>query len=191
MANLGIYKCSCDYIYSIGNCGYAMVTIPCPKCGLPIGGENHTSVSRKGHEHVKSFDDFGVLIKGFYTKGASTYNPHTVINSSSLELTPLKLSELGLKEVIEGTRKKSCKYILDNFYGSVTIRHMFDHMLIISLPEILDEGTSKDFINSLKKLLPYETPSFKELFGRMSGRSITNHSEYFLAHVKNDLEQLS
>ena len=36
VANLGIYKCSCDYVYSIGNCGYAMVTRPCPKCGKQI-----------------------------------------------------------------------------------------------------------------------------------------------------------
>ena len=139
MANLGIYKCSCEYIYSIGNCGYAMVTIPCPKCGMPIGGENHISVSRKGHEHVKTFNEFTDLIQSFYNKGTGLYNPHTVINSSSLELTPLKLAELGFKEVIESTRRKSCKYILDNFYGSFTLRHMFDHMLIISLPDILDE----------------------------------------------------
>lgn len=50
--NLGVYQCSCKLIYSIGNCGYAMVKTQCPRCGKDIGGSNHQSVQREGHKHI-------------------------------------------------------------------------------------------------------------------------------------------
>ena len=191
VANLGIYKCSCDYVYSIGNCGYAMVTRPCPKCNQPIGGENHHSVQRKGHDHLKSLEEFNSLIQKAYKKKDSTYNPHIVVNKSSLEITPIKLNEIGVKSVVQSLKQKGSESILSNFFISLMIRHLFDHLLIISLPEILKPEESNKFIESLKKLLPYNDKNFKEIFGKMSGRKIENHYEYFIAHVKNDIEVLS
>ncbi|XP_041378518.1 NFX1-type zinc finger-containing protein 1-like [Gigantopelta aegis] len=35
------YKCKNGHIYTIGNCGGAMVTSSCPECGEVIGGQNH------------------------------------------------------------------------------------------------------------------------------------------------------
>ena len=191
VANLGIYKCSCNYVYSIGNCGYAMITRPCPKCGLPIGGENHASVQRKGHDHLKSLEEFHLLIQKAYKDKVTIYNPHIVVNKTSLEITPIKLNEVGIKAVVQALKNKGSEHILTTFYVNLIIRHLFDHMLIISLPEILEEQDSKAFVGSLKGLLPYEKKEFSEIFGRMSGRKITNHSEYFLAHVKNDIDMLS
>ena len=191
VANLGIYKCSCDYVYSIGNCGYAMVTRPCPKCGKEIGGSNHTFVQRKGHDHVKSLEDFSSLIEKVYSERAGKYNSHTVINKSSLEMTPIKLRELGVKGLVDALKNRGTGDVLSNFMSNLTIRHMFDHMLIISLPEILDQSDASKFSDSLKYLLPYDKKDFKEIMGRMAGRIIENHTEYFLAHVKNDIESLS
>jgi hypothetical protein len=190
LANLGIYKCSCDYVYSIGNCGYAMVSRPCPKCKKEIGGGNHQMVQRKGHEHIKSLEEFSSLILKMYEKGAGTYSPHTVVNKSCLETTPLKLKELGVKNIVDSLKNRG-QASMENFLAKLIIRHMFDHMLVISLPEILDTGDADKFIGSLKNLLPYDRADFREILGRMAGKTITNHNEYFLAHVKNDLETLS
>jgi hypothetical protein len=190
LANLGIYKCSCDYVYSIGNCGYAMVTRPCPVCKNTIGGENHNMVQRKGHEHIKSLEEFSQLILKMYEKGNGKYCPHTVVNKSCLETTPLKLKELGVKSIVDDLKNRS-KNIMEIYMSKLVMRHMFDHMLVISLPEILEPSDAQEFIGSLKNLLPYEKPEFKEIFGRMAGRTIKNYNEYFLAHVKSDLETLS
>jgi hypothetical protein len=190
LANLGIYKCSCDYVYSIGNCGYAMVSRPCPKCGKEIGGGNHQMVSRKGHEHIKSLEEFSTLILKMYEKGAGRYCPHTVVNKSCLETTPLKLKELGVKSIVDALKQRG-QGAMDNFLAKLLFRHMFDHMLVISLPEILEPQDAEKFIGSLKNLLPYEKPQFREIMGRMAGKTIKNHNEYFLAHVKNDLETIS
>jgi hypothetical protein len=191
VANLGIYKCSCDYVYSIGNCGYAMVTRPCPVCGKEIGGSNHHFVQRKGHEHIQTLEAFSALITGQYDKGAGKYHPHTVVNKSCLETTPLKLRELGIPKIVDALKNRKGGNAMEIFQANLSLRHMFDHMLIISLPEILDSSDASKFTESLKELLPYHVKKFSEIMGRMAGRQIKNHNEYFLAHVKNDIETLS
>jgi hypothetical protein len=191
VANLGIYKCSCDYVYSIGNCGYAMVTRPCPKCGKQIGGANHHFVQRAGHVHVQSLEAFNDLIQDKYKQGLGKYSPHTVMNKSSLEATPIKLKELGVKGLVQALKDKNKNYIMKVFQNKLTLAHLFDHLLVISLPEILPTAESGKFISSLRKLLPYEDKEFKAIYGKMSGRAIENHTQYFLAHVKNDIDTLS
>lgn len=131
------------------------------------------------------------MIEQAYEKGSGKYNPHTVVNKSSLETTPLKLKELGIKKIVDGMKNRGSVDVMGVFQANMSIRHMFDHMLIISLPEILEPSEAALFTDSLKYLLPYEKRDFKEIMGRMAGRTIQNHTEYFLAHVKNDLENLS
>eukprot|EP00833_Pecoramyces_ruminatium_P002451 jgi/Orpsp1_1/1176483/evm.model.c7180000057803.1 len=50
--NDGIYKCSCNYWYFIGNCGYPMMIFKCKECGQLIGGINHKLVDRPGHVRI-------------------------------------------------------------------------------------------------------------------------------------------
>lgn len=191
VANLGIYKCSCNYVYSIGNCGYAMVTRPCPVCQKEIGGTNHQFVQRKGHEHIKNLEEFNTMIQDAYKAGLGKYSPHTVVNKSALETTPIKIKEFGIKGIVDAMKNRGKTDEMANFQSNLSIRHMFDHMLIISLPELLEPSDATLFTESLKYLLPYEIKSFNEIMGRMAGRKISNHSEYFLAHIKNDIETLS
>jgi hypothetical protein len=190
-ANLGIYKCSCDFVYSIGNCGYAMAKSKCPRCGKEIGGGDHAHLKREGHDHIQTLEEFNKLIQKQYKKKAGNYCPHPVINNTSLELVPVRLAEMGLNQVVGCIKKKTGNDELGNYNLKFYMRHLFDHMLIISLPEVLDEAGNVEFDKKIKMLINYSNPAFKELLGRMAGRTITNPKEYFLAHIKNDLERLS
>lgn len=37
----GYYRCTCGYIYAVGECGGPMQRTPCPSCGNNIGGAGH------------------------------------------------------------------------------------------------------------------------------------------------------
>ena len=47
-----VYMCSCNYFYTIGNCGKPMETFKCKVCGQQIGGNNHIMVKRPGHVRI-------------------------------------------------------------------------------------------------------------------------------------------
>ena len=96
--NLGLYRCSCGYFYSIGNCGYAMEKKLCPKCGLEIGGGNHAILNRDGHLHIKTLPEmFGIIMEMYYA-ACGKYNMHTVVNHTPLEFFPFKINEVGKEQ---------------------------------------------------------------------------------------------
>lgn len=49
----GYYRCTCGYIYTVGECGGPMERAACPRCGHAIGGQQHRLEG--GNEHV-AFD---------------------------------------------------------------------------------------------------------------------------------------
>ena len=188
--NLGIYRCSCGHIYSIGNCGYAMMKSKCPKCGLDIGGEGHNLLQREGHIHIKSLPELFGMIKEEYYKACGFYNMHTVVNHTSLEFFPLKIIEIGPEKFLEKRKMKANTPFWQVFFCNLFIRHLFDHMFLTILPETLT--TTKEAFNAkVKQIINYDQPLIKELYGKMSGKEIHNHMEYFLAHVKNDIDVLA
>jgi len=46
----GNYRCTCGYIYAVGECGGPMQRAPCPMCGNNIGGQQHRLEA--GNQHV-------------------------------------------------------------------------------------------------------------------------------------------
>ena len=52
----GYYRCSCGYIYAVGECGGPMQQAACPRCGNTIGGLQHRLAT--GNEHA-GFDGAG------------------------------------------------------------------------------------------------------------------------------------
>jgi hypothetical protein len=48
-----LYKCSCGYLYWIGDCGRAWVRGTCPSCKKVIGGESHNLASADNKEITK------------------------------------------------------------------------------------------------------------------------------------------
>lgn len=203
--NLGVYRCSCLYMYSIGNCGYAVEDRPCPVCKKLIGGRSHSLLQREGHIHLKTLESINAEIQKEYDSlnSGKVYKPHTILNKECLESLPLKLNENSMDSLIK-MMKNNAKTLsssqktnaetestMKEYEGELSLRHLFDHMLIIAIPEILPDDQSISFKESLKGLLPYQDPKFKEIFGSIAGNKINNHNEYFLAHIKNDLETLS
>jgi hypothetical protein len=49
------YTCPNGHIYTIGDCGGAMIEAKCPECGSTIGGANHRSAM--GNEAATAFLD--------------------------------------------------------------------------------------------------------------------------------------
>ena len=47
----GYYRCSCGYIYAVGECGGPMQQAACPGCGNTIGGLQHRLAA--GNEHAR------------------------------------------------------------------------------------------------------------------------------------------
>ena len=50
--NFAVYMCSCGKYYTISPCGFPMIISNCQKCGLQIGGTNHTLLRRPGHFRI-------------------------------------------------------------------------------------------------------------------------------------------
>ena len=46
----GYYRCSCGFIYAVGECGGPMQQAACPRCGSAIGGLQHRLAA--GNEHA-------------------------------------------------------------------------------------------------------------------------------------------
>ena len=47
----GYYRCSCGFIYTVGECGEPMQQANCPECGNTIGGLQHRLAA--GNEHAR------------------------------------------------------------------------------------------------------------------------------------------
>jgi nucleoside-triphosphatase THEP1 len=48
-SQLGLYECSCGYLYTIGDCTRPYYTAECPNCKNQIGGASHVLSNREGH----------------------------------------------------------------------------------------------------------------------------------------------
>jgi hypothetical protein len=188
--NLGIYRCSCGHIYSIGNCGYAVTKSNCPKCGGVIGGEGHAMLAREGHIHIKTLPEMFQIIEDEYFKNCQKYNMHTVVNHTSLEFFPFKLIEVGRETFMERRKLKGNSPFWQIFFCNLFLRHLFDHMLLTIIPETLTASNKETYDQKMKQIIDFSNPNNKELYGRMSGKEIHSYMEYFLAHVKNDIEIL-
>jgi hypothetical protein len=200
LENLGVYKCSCGFIYSIGNCGYAAVTIPCPipGCGQQIGGYDHKLIDRPDHEHIKTLDEFSKLILKTYTKKKDLYNIHFVVNNSTPELTPIKLEEL---QDVETVRNYLCQVPtelgLDRFDVRLQLRHLWDHLFIFSLPYFIDSKDGVNMNQNLNKILAEQSNNrYSEkddsifTFKRMADIDIDSFKDYLLAHMRNDFNTI-
>jgi hypothetical protein len=190
--NLGVYRCSCLFMYSIGNCGYAVMRSKCPKCGADIGGEGHQMLQRDNHYHLKTIPEIFGVIKAEYDKDNDHYNMHTVINRTSIELFPLKFIEMGTEKFMDNRKAKGNNNNLwQIFYTNLFVRHLFDHMYLTILPETLSAENKKEYQEKMNKIIDFSKGQTKELYSKMSGKTINNYIEYFLAHVKNDIDTIS
>jgi hypothetical protein len=189
--NLGIYRCECGFLYSIGQCGYAMAKSRCPRCNNEIGGENHQMIERKGHMHIKGLEELFKIITDEYYTHSHRYNMHTVINHSALEIIPLNIIKLGGKTFVEKRKAKNVNEFWRAHYVNMFLKHLYDHMYLTIIPEIQNENNKLEFKNIINKLFNFENAGIKELYGTMSSQKINNAFEYLLAHVKNDIDTIS
>jgi hypothetical protein len=186
------YKCSCGYVYGIGNCGMAWVVSQCPVCRKQIGGTGHKLIQRKGHNEISTT---------YISKGLSVHVSNLCTNyyyHGFLDLNKLKKKTFNFKYQYAG--------------DGILATHMFSHLFYLGLiysMQIYDKKMSylfKKFTypehlisdSSLKFIYP-EFTNFKK--GKMSENEkinalylLNNNSEkiirYFSLHILNDIKQL-
>ena len=64
-------------------------------------------------------------------------------------------------------------------------------MFLTILPETLSEDEQLQYKKKMSSIVNFDDKTTRDLFGTMSGKSIASFTEYFLAHVKNDIQVIS
>jgi hypothetical protein len=191
--NLGIYQCVCKYVYTIGQCGYAVSTDTCPSCGRPIGGKDH----RTNNTNIKTLQELQSLIRDEYMKVKSEYQLHTPINTSHPALALIKLLELKTQEEILSYLQQTHVHASTRYYDHLLfMRHLWDHMYLLLCPELIgSQGKGADpffaqFDQMIQKSKSKSKDNKDQLDYFFENKKIGNSKQYLMTHIKNDLNQL-
>lgn len=187
--NLGIYQCSCEFVYSIGNCGYAMEKSKCPKCGKEIGGGNHTAVQRPGHKHIQTLKELFDILAAEYNSHSVHYKVHPLVSMNSTEMLSSGLVKLGLEDYVKNRNKDDAQEIEGQQLRTV-MQHLIDHVYFYCLKFTLPQGDRSSINNKLESYLKLSDPNNSMMAGKINGHPITNSADYFANHVRNDIEQI-
>jgi len=188
--NLGIYQCSCQLIYSIGQCGYAMEKRSCPRCGLEIGGGNHQSVQRAGHKHVTTLGEFVQIITKEFDAQKKVYKAHPPFTSNSSELWLATLMDMKLVKFFEFRNKLDCDE-MKNKMNCLFVSHLLDHLYMFIFKQVLPQEQRNAFSTQLESSLKLTDQSVKDSIGRAKGREIRDADVYYANHISNDLEEIT
>jgi hypothetical protein len=181
--HLGMYRCSCGYGYGLGNCGQPQEVYNCGWCGQQIGGTGHRLVQRAGHHNIPSFATLSNYINQEYDRANTRYYGHKILESNDTLYTPLKLKEVNIMDLVNNSR--NVEYIR-TFSIRMTFRHLFDHYFFLIAPQLLNENQRPNFDRACREGIDLNLPELKV----MANRPIHSYIEYFLAHIKNDIELL-
>jgi hypothetical protein len=181
--NLGMYRCSCGHFYGLENCGYTAQIFNCPQCNLAIGGVDHQMVQRQGHIHIPGFPEISRMILDLYNGYQGNYSPHRIITGADPLLYPLKLQEHPIMDIVNNSRNDQyCK----DLGIKMIYRHLFDHFFLVTQQEILDNASRANFREAAEAVIDVTRVELQT----MANRKVENIDQYFLAHVKNDIEML-
>jgi hypothetical protein len=154
------YKCSCGYIYGIGNCGQAWVEAVCPSCKKTIGGKSHRLNARSGHEKINE-DFISNKYKEPLMKYTIKYYKHELFSEK-------KVASDSKKSLMEGFLYR--------------IMHLYTHLFYMA--SIYFCKKEKGFKRLLKKFLD------KPEKGMSTENKINKVLLGFEAHIQRDLVYL-
>ena len=154
------YKCSCGYIYGIGNCGQAWVEAVCPSCKQTIGGKSHKLTSRAGHEKINE-DFISNKYKGPLMNYTIKYYHH----------------ELFADKKVAGDEKKS---LMEGFLYRVM--HLYTHLFYMAVMYFCK--AEKGFKRVVKKFDQKKDKSLSK------EEKIVKIKESFQEHINRDLVYL-
>lgn len=187
--NLGIYQCSCDFVYSIGNCGYAMERSKCPKCGKDIGGGNHQAVSRAGHKHIQTLKELYDIIEKEYYAQDKHYKVHPPLSATSTEMFSSGLVKVGFEDYVKYRNKDDAEQIRGQQLRTV-VHHIIDHVFLYFMKELIPPSDRHSLQPRIESLLKLTDTSNAALIGKIDGAPITTVWAYCANHLRNDFEQL-
>ena len=183
--NLGVYMCPCGFMYSVMNCGYAVMDTPCPrKCGRRIGGSNHQSFDYI--KQIKTLEDIHKVVKTEYDAQMNNYSPHETSSESAMSQ---KIIDLGFQPILD-SQKANTKDVPEYFKDYVSnfyFRHLMDHIYMLGLPYILDDKQQTQFKGLMDRNLKLDSEAMWKTY--KSG-AVNSPAVYFLHHVHYDLEKI-
>jgi hypothetical protein len=181
--NLGMYRCSCGFFYGLADCGFAAVTYACPRCRQPIGGTGHRHVQREGHIHIQTFAELSAMITQIYERAPRSYNPHRIMIGSDPVLSPLKLREVPIMDLVNNSQNEVYG---KNLGIKMLYRHLFDHFFLVTMQETLSPQARINFNTAARQCINIQREDLRQ----MANRRIETLEQYFLAHIKNNIEVL-
>jgi hypothetical protein len=181
--NLGCYRCSCKYMYTVNKCGYNMTSFSCPWCKLMIGGVDHVMLDRPGFVHVKTFPEIYDMILEEYNAHVANYESHFPLNNQSDAYRSMRVLELGYNKSIENKDKNSENPLLFvNFENDLYLRHLMDHIFFVSSRNFVTSQEFQLYDSVLQEALNLKDNDFYKDF---------SPERYFMRHINNDLEKLN
>jgi hypothetical protein len=187
--NLGIYQCSCEFVYSIGNCGYAMERSKCPKCGKDIGGGNHQAVTRTGHRHIQTLKELYDIMEKEYISNDKVYKPHPPLSAFSTEMLSSGMIKIGFIDYVK-CRSSDDAQEIKSYQLRTIVHHLFDHIYLYYVRELVPSSERQSLQPRLESLLKLTDGNTAALIGKADGQPISNVWGYCANHIRNDLDQL-
>ena len=168
--DIGIYECSCGISYSLENCGMASVAGTCSKCKAPIGGTGHVHVAREGHMHYKDVESLKQRLLNLYNQQKGKYQGTRTLNFNS--------DDYKNYDYLEGQQDRVSR----------VLTHLFDHCYLLMYP--IFNYDCKDQIDAVYKNFFKNDEMMSTLLKKMNNIQIQNCTDYFLAHIMFDIEQV-
>eukprot|EP00340_Litonotus_pictus_P011848 CAMPEP_0170538902 /NCGR_PEP_ID=MMETSP0209-20121228/103595_1 /TAXON_ID=665100 ORGANISM="Litonotus pictus, Strain P1" /NCGR_SAMPLE_ID=MMETSP0209 /ASSEMBLY_ACC=CAM_ASM_000301 /LENGTH=3866 /DNA_ID=CAMNT_0010840703 /DNA_START=1009 /DNA_END=12609 /DNA_ORIENTATION=+ len=174
---VGVYKCSCNYIYFLMGCTMPAVLDNCPKCKAKIGGQGHILLKRAGHEAILNAEFFQVLPK---------MNKAKADLASIMRKDGVIVDAYNLRNISLIRENNDCL----NYEGVGTYRFFcFTENSILMMETILADYISRENGSSTNK------NSFVKIFNSKINENkfenIEKIIEYFEANIKRDFDILS
>ena len=204
--NIGLYMCkTCGLLFHYQNCGYVETSYPkglfdCEYCGKKVGGMTHgyTMLSNESEkiepENLQRGIDF---LKKNFERDTRRYIAHDRLESSCTTHMVLRQVEIPLKEFLNKSTKGAVfnEKLFSDFHRDVYIRHLFDHLYLLSLPLLMDPADQPKLQTAIQKSMsikPGKIGAETHLFLDEAPDEMVRRSadDYLMQHVKRDLEEI-
>ena len=182
---LGTYSCSCGYCYGLGNCGRPNGIMFCHWCRAHIGGTYPNLVQRQGHVNIPTLEALQQMLQTDINRDNQHYVGHRILDIDDPLYYQQSLQEFPITQQAIAVNRRNEHYSR-NIGIKLTYKHLFDHMYMLTSLMSLNTQQKANFRSAAEQSIDLTKPDLR----MMANRQIHTVSEYFLAHIKNDIQVL-